>query len=63
MVSKVRRLSSGWLRIEVHGEGFAQVPPGFSGDEIPDEYIFNPEWHRDAVNAAWRAAVERSREE
>ncbi len=46
-------LSSGWRRIGLHEESFAQMPPGFTRSTIPDEYIFNPEWNRDAINAAW----------
>ncbi len=51
----MKRLDSGWLRLSVCGtNAWAQVPPGFSGTTIPDEFIFDPEWNRDRINAAWR---------
>ena len=33
---------------------WAQIPPGFSGDTIPDEHIFDPEWNAKDVNEWWR---------
>lgn len=45
----VKCLLSGWTLIRFSKECFAQVPPGWKG-EIPDEYIFHPEWNRDLIN-------------
>ena len=58
-------LESGWTRLRIldtnrYG-GWAQIPPGFNADTIPDDYIFDPEWNRDRVNAAyknWRTSNE-----
>lgn len=49
----LKTLSSGWLRIEFGPQIFAQIPPGFVGEVIPDEYIFQPEWSREIVNDWW----------
>ena len=46
---KITELSSGWILIKFSQECFAQIPKGWIG-EIPDEYIFNPEWNRDRIN-------------
>ena len=46
-------LSSGYLRIELHAQCFAQLPPQFIGDTIPDEFIFQPEWNRGPINEYW----------
>lgn len=54
---RIRKLPSDWLRVEAGPESWAQVPPGFCGDVIPDEYIFHPEWSREAVNAVWRVSL------
>lgn len=52
---EVQLLDSGWSRLSVKGtNAWAQVPPGFCGCMIPDEYIFDPEWNRERINAAWR---------
>ena len=45
----VKCLSSGWTLIRFSKECFAQVPTGWKG-EIPDEYIFHPDWNRDRIN-------------
>ena len=45
-------LSTGWLHVACPG-GFAQLPPGFRGESVPDEYIFQPAWNRERVNAWW----------
>jgi hypothetical protein len=45
-------LSTGWLYVSFPG-GFAQIPPGFGGQSVPDEYIFQPDWNRERVNAWW----------
>ena len=52
-VELVEVLSTGWLYVGFPG-GFAQLPPNFCGDEVPDEYIFQPEWNRELVNRWWR---------
>jgi len=41
-MSYIKRLDSGWLHIRLNNEVWAQVPPGFSEPEIPNEYIFQP---------------------
>ena len=48
-----KTLESGWTLLRLSSVSFAQVPPGFHSQTIPDEYIFDPEWNRDAINAAW----------
>ena len=63
MTGIVRRLSSGFYRLETPGGKWAQVPPDFTGREsvpdwedstIPDEYIFQPDWNREEINAWFR---------
>lgn len=49
-----QRLSSGYTLIRLSDECFAQIPPCFVGDTIPDEYIFHPEWNRDTINEYWK---------
>ena len=49
-----RRLESGYLYIRLSSMCFAQLPPGFCGDTVPDEFIFQPEWNRERINAYWR---------
>ena len=34
-------------------ECWAQYPEWFKGETLPDEYIFNPAWNRERVNAWW----------
>lgn len=53
----IQRLPSGWLRFSV-GNLWAQVPPGFREDSIPDEYIFQYLCSRDIINMAWRRYME-----
>lgn len=53
----VKRLSSGWTHIRWNQNCWAQIPPGFGDDTIPDEHIFAPEWSRERVNAWWRLAA------
>lgn len=48
----VHKLCTGWLHVRFPG-GFAQVPPAFNEEQIPDEHIFHPEWNRDRVNLWW----------
>lgn len=48
-------LSTGYRLIAVDRYTFAQLPPHFSEDVIPDEYIFNPEWSREPINEYWRS--------
>jgi hypothetical protein len=48
----IKILLSGWTLIWFSRECFAQVPTGWKG-ELPDEYIFNPEWNRDRINRWW----------
>jgi len=55
----VQRLSSGWTLIRFSKECFAQVPTGWKG-EIPDCYIFHPDWNRDRINE-W-AGTEKEKE-
>jgi len=54
---KQKLLDSGWILLWISGTsrygGWAQIPPGFIGEKIPDEYIFEPEWNRDRVNTEW----------
>ncbi len=45
----IKKLSSGWTLIWYSQECFAQIPSGYIG-EIPDEYIFNPEWNKEKIN-------------
>ena len=56
-------LESGWTLVRIEGTsfngGWAQIPPGFNGDVIPDDYIFHPDWNRDRVNAAWKKDAEK----
>ena len=51
-------MESGWIRLSIPGTGrnggWAQVPPSFAADTIPDEYIFDSEWNRERVNIAWQ---------
>jgi len=49
---QIKKLDSGWILVKKNSEVWAQVPPGWKG-EIPDEYIFHPEWNRDEVNRIW----------
>jgi len=43
-------------------ERWAQIPRGFSGDHIPDEFIFHPEWNRELVNGWWATLRQSPRE-
>jgi hypothetical protein len=47
------RLSSGWLHVRFTQECFAQIPPGFDGEEIPDEFIFHADGNRKRINDWW----------
>lgn len=54
-MSYIKRLDSGWLHIRINGEVWAQIPPGFVGEEIPDEYIFQPTCEkREQLSEFWR---------
>lgn len=64
---KVRRLSSGWWRLETQDGHWAQVPPDFTrcsrapdweDSSVPDRFISNPEWRREEINAWWRECGE-----
>jgi len=55
--ANITRLSSGYTLIRVNSQCWAQIPEGFSGETIPDEYIFQPGWNREAINKAWRTLV------
>lgn len=48
-----RILPSGWLHIRLSPECWAQLPPGFVGTIVPDEYIFHPGWNRERINKYW----------
>ena len=50
----ISRLGSGYTNIRVNSQCWAQIPAGFIGETIPDEYIFQPEWNRDAINKIWK---------
>jgi hypothetical protein len=50
----ISRLDSGYTLIRLNSQCWAQIPAGFTGDTIPDEYIFQPEWNRDTVNSVWK---------
>lgn len=50
-------LPTGFRFISLDRYTFAQLPPGFHGDHIPDEFIFNAEWSRTPINAYWAAAL------
>lgn len=50
----ISRLSSGYTLIRLNSQCWAQIPEGFVGDAVPDEYIFQPEWNREALNKAWK---------
>ena len=49
-----RVLPTGYLFIRLSRNCFAQIPPGFAGETIPDEYIFQPEWTREKINYYWK---------
>lgn len=51
----IKLLESGYVHVRWSSECWAQFPPWFTGDTLPDEYIFNPEWNRERVNAWWRS--------
>lgn len=55
----VKILPSGWTHIRFSRECFAQIPPGFNEDTIPDEYIFHSGWTRESVNNWWRLSRDR----
>ena len=50
----ISRLSSGYTMIRLNSQCWAQIPEGFSGETVPDEYIFQPEWNREAINKVWK---------
>jgi len=58
----IKELESGYIRIGVNG-GFAQIPKGFIGEIISDEYIFQPEWCREEINQAWLESWRRLKDE
>ncbi len=47
-------LESGWLRISLAGWFLAQVPPNFTAEKLPDEYIYEAAWNGMAAREAWR---------
>jgi hypothetical protein len=47
-------LPSGYRQLRWNAEQWAQVPPGFCGETIPDEFIFNPDWNRELINRYWK---------
>ena len=49
----IQKLDSGFIRISVSRECWAQIPPNMTGDTISDDYIFNPEWNRERINKIW----------
>lgn len=53
----LQQLESGYMRIEVD-RAWCQIPRGFCGTEIPDEFIFQPEWNRNRINSAWKFLLE-----
>lgn len=50
----ISRLDSGYTLIRFSSQCWAQIPEGFVGDTVPDEYIFQPEWNRKIINKIWR---------
>lgn len=54
-VPTVTRLASGFVLVRWSAECWAQIPAGFDGEVIPDEYIFAPLWNSERVNAWWRS--------
>ena len=50
----VSKLSSGYTIIRLNSQCWAQIPESFLGETVPDEYIFQPEWNRDAINKIWK---------
>ena len=50
----ISRLGSGYIFIRLNSQCWAQIPEGFVGETIPDEYIFQPEWNREAINKVWK---------
>jgi hypothetical protein len=44
----------GWTHAWFNLNCFAQIPSGFCGEEVPDGYIFDPEWNRALVNNWWK---------
>ncbi len=54
-------LPSGWIRFS-YGSSWAQLPPGFSEETIPVEFIFDPDSHRTDINIAWRAWIKEHKE-
>ncbi len=62
-VGIVRRLSSGYWRLETPSGAWAQVPPDFDGADnvpdwedttIPDAYMSDPANRGDEINSWWR---------
>ena len=50
----IKELSSPYILIKWNRECWVQIPHGLSHDEdIPDKYIFHPEWNRGTVNNWW----------
>lgn len=50
-VAIVKRLASGYIRVDAGGRQFAQMPNDVwgslnPGDTVPDEWAFEPEWCR-----------------
>jgi hypothetical protein len=54
----ISRLDSGYTFIRLNSQCWAQIPEGFSGETVPDEYIFQPEWNRAAINKIWKDIYE-----
>ncbi len=41
-----------WIGTDA-GRFLAQIPPDFCGPELPNEYIYEPEWNRRRAREAW----------
>ena len=52
-----KTLPSSWRRIQLSETCWAQLPPSWIGEIIPDEFIFNPAWNRDKINLWWKEAM------
>jgi hypothetical protein len=50
---RIVRMDTDYYHVRWSSECWAQFPVDFGGDMLPDEYIFNPGWHRERINAWW----------
>ena len=56
----VKKLPTGWTLLWINRECWAQVPPGYDYEGgVEDEFIFNPDWNREAFQAQEGSGNER----